>query len=408
MDLYFEMNSGIAGDMTIAALLDLGASKEKLVKSIDSLGIGGYELVFNRKIKNGIDAYNFDVILENCDHKHVHKKESHDKESNHHHSHSHEHRHLKDIEELINKAEITDNAKENALGIFDIIADAEAKAHGIDKNDVHFHEVGAMDSIIDIIGTAVLLDDLDVENIYFSNLSEGYGYQNCAHGQMPIPVPAVVNILAGSGINIKLLDEEGEHVTPTGAAIVRYFDKGENLDSFKIKRIGLGAGNRDFDKYTNILRIMEIETGKKKTLELLETNIDDSTGEILGFLMDECMNYALDVFYTPIFMKKNRPAYKLSVICDLDSEKNIEDIIFKHSTSIGIRKIPIKRDILDRKVKILTYDGVDYKYKIVDDKGERYVYPEFESAKELSKVMNIGLKTSFDLLKKLYYERENL
>lgn len=264
MDLYFEMNSGIAGDMTIAALLDLGASKEKLVKSIDSLGIGGYELVFNRKIKNGIDAYNFDVILENCDHKHVHKKESHDKESNHHHSHSHEHRHLKDIEELINKAEITDNAKENALGIFDIIADAEAKAHGIDKNDVHFHEVGAMDSIIDIIGTAVLLDDLDVENIYFSNLSEGYGYQNCAHGQMPIPVPAVVNILAGSGINIKLLDEEGEHVTPTGAAIVRYFDKGENLDSFKIKRIGLGAGNRDFDKYTNILRIMEIETGKKK------------------------------------------------------------------------------------------------------------------------------------------------
>ncbi|WP_209814049.1 nickel insertion protein [Anaerococcus nagyae] len=141
---------------------------------------------------------------------------------------------------------------------------------------------------------------------------------------------------------------------------------------------------------------------------MLETNIDDSTGEILGFLMDECMNYALDVFYTPIFMKKNRPAYKLSVICDLDSEKNIEDIIFKHSTSIGIRKIPIKRDILDRKVKILTYDGVDYKYKIVDDKGERYVYPEFESAKELSKVMNVGLKTSFDLLKKLYYERENL
>lgn len=273
MDLYFEMNSGIAGDMTIAALLDLGASKEKLIKAIESLGIDGYELVFNRKDKNNIDAYNFDVILKNHSHKHDH---SHDKkidgkDSDHSHSHSHshkhghhDHRHLKDVNELINKADISEKAKESALGIFNIIAEAEAKAHGIDKSEVHFHEVGAVDSIIDIIGTSVLLDDLGVEDIYFSDLSEGYGYQKCDHGQMPIPVPAVVNILAGSDINVKLLDEEGEHVTPTGAAIVRYFDKGEKLESFKMKSIGLGAGNRDFGKYTNILRVMEVETSKKK------------------------------------------------------------------------------------------------------------------------------------------------
>ena len=277
MDLYFEMNSGIAGDMTIAALLDLGASKERLVKAIDSLDIDRYELVFNRKNKNGIDAYNFDVILdsEKHEHSHSHGKDRHhshniEDESSKNHSHSHHHhdghvhRHLKEVTELIDKADISQRAKDNALGIFDIIADAEAKAHGIDKSEVHFHEVGAVDSIIDIIGTSVLLDDLDVGNIYFSDLNEGYGYQNCAHGQMPIPVPAVINILAGSDINIKLLDESGEHVTPTGAAIVRYFDKGNKLDSFKIKNIGLGAGNRDFDKYTNILRVMEIESGKKK------------------------------------------------------------------------------------------------------------------------------------------------
>lgn len=281
MDLYFEMNSGIAGDMTIAALLDLGASKEKLVKAIDSLGIDGYELVFNRKIKNGIDAYNFDVILEN-DKKESHKYDhhhSHDHHNDHQHSHEHKdeesnththhhgdhvHRHLKEVTDLINNSDVSDKAKENALGIFNIIADAEAKAHGIDKNEVHFHEVGAIDSIIDILGTAVLLDDLGVENIYFSDLSEGYGYQYCAHGQMPVPVPAVLNILAGSNIKLRLLDEEGEHVTPTGAAIVRYFDKGESLDSFKIKKIGLGAGNREFGKYTNILRVMEISTDKKK------------------------------------------------------------------------------------------------------------------------------------------------
>lgn len=288
MDLYFEMNSGIAGDMTIAALLDLGASKEKLVKAIESLGIDGYELVFDRKIKNNIDANNFDVILTNEDHHHDHghegeetKNDSHNHEHSHDHTHEHVdengntythshgedhhgHRHLKEITELINKADISEKAKKDALGIFDIIADAEAKAHGIEKSAVHFHEVGAVDSIIDIIGTAVLIDDLGAENIYFSDLSEGYGYQYSSHGQMPIPVPAVINILAGSDVTLKLLDEEGEHVTPTGAAIVRYYDKGEKIDSFKVKNIGLGAGNKDFAKYTNILRVMEIETSKKK------------------------------------------------------------------------------------------------------------------------------------------------
>ena len=278
MDLYFEMNSGIAGDMTIAALLDLGASKEKLVKAIESMGIDGYELVFDRKIKNNIDANNFDVILSNHDHDHHH---DHDHDHNHDHSHEHVdengntythshsddhhgHRHLKEITDLINKADISQRAKKDALGIFEIIADAEAKAHGIEKSAVHFHEVGAVDSIIDIIGTAVLIDDLGVENIYFSDLSEGYGYQYSSHGQMPIPVPAVINILAGSDINLKLLDEEGEHVTPTGAAIVRYYDNGEKINSFKVKNVGLGAGNKDFAKYTNILRVMEIESSKKK------------------------------------------------------------------------------------------------------------------------------------------------
>lgn len=288
MDLYFEMNSGIAGDMTIAALLDLGASKEKLVKAIESLGIDDYELVFDRKIKNNIDANNFDVILTNEDHHHDHghegeeaENDSHDHEHSHDHTHEHVdengntythshgedhhgHRHLKEITELINKADISEKAKKDALGIFDIIADAEAKAHGIEKSAVHFHEVGAVDSIIDIIGTAVLIDDLGAENIYFSDLSEGYGYQYSSHGQMPIPVPAVINILAGSDVTLKLLDEEGEHVTPTGAAIVRYYDMGEKIDSFKVKNVGLGAGNKDFAKYTNILRVMEIETSKKK------------------------------------------------------------------------------------------------------------------------------------------------
>lgn len=279
MDLYFEMYSGIAGDMTIGALLDLGASKEKLIEGIKSLGLTGYDLVFERVKKNGIDSYNFDVILAGHDHDHNHHDHEHCHEHTHEdgHTHSHEHchdhdhdhhhdhvhRNLTDIEEIINSSDLNDNIKKNALGIFDIIGDAEAMAHGIDKSEVHFHEVGAIDSIIDIVGTCICLDDLGVENIYFSDLYEGFGYQMCAHGPMPIPVPAVANILADSKINLNFIGEEGEHITPTGAAIVKYFYK-KAPESFKIKKIGLGAGNKDFEKSTNILRVIQIETGKKK------------------------------------------------------------------------------------------------------------------------------------------------
>ena len=273
MDLYFEMYSGIAGDMTIAALLDLGASKDKLVEGINSLGLDGFELLFERANKNEIDAYNFDVILQghehhhhhhhDHDHHHEHSHHSHEGSHDHEHNHDHVHRNLEAITKIINSSYLNDNIKKNALGIFDIIGDAEAKAHGIDKSEVHFHEVGAIDSIIDIVGTCILLDDLGVENIYFSDLFEGHGYQMCAHGPMPIPVPAVANILSDSEITLNFIGEEGEHITPTGAAIVKYFYN-KAPESFKIKKIGLGAGNKDFEKTTNILRVMEIETGKKK------------------------------------------------------------------------------------------------------------------------------------------------
>ena len=287
MDLYFEMYSGIAGDMTIGALLDLGASKEKLIEGIKSLNLTGYELVFDRVKKNGIDAYNFDVILEdhdhhhdhhhehnhnhedhqehnhNHDHHHEHSHEDHGHEHNHYHHHDHVHRNIESITEIINSSPLNDTIKKNALGVFGIIADAEAKAHGIAKSEVHFHEVGAIDSIIDIVGTCILLDDLGVENIYFSDLYEGCGYQMCAHGPMPIPVPAVANILADSDINLNFIGEEGEHITPTGAAIVKYFHNNPPKN-FKIKKIGLGAGNKDFEKSTNILRAIEIDQGKKK------------------------------------------------------------------------------------------------------------------------------------------------
>ncbi|WP_105301468.1 nickel pincer cofactor biosynthesis protein LarC [Anaerococcus marasmi] len=429
MDLYFEMYSGIAGDMTIGALLDLGASKEKLIEAIDSLGIDGYKLVFDRSLKNGIDAYNFDVILENDnhgenhDHSHEghdhHKHEDHDHDhshdhhhhhdhdhDHHHHSHSHVHRNISDIEKIIKGSDVlSEKVKKDALGVFDIIGEAEAKAHGIDKNEVHFHEVGAIDSIIDIVGVTVLLEDLGVENIYFSKLFEGCGMQKCAHGYMPIPVPAVANILKDSNISLNIIDDYGEHVTPTGAAIVKYFSTGEDIKEFAIKKIGLGAGNKDFEKSTNVLRVMEIENPKKKSLILAETNIDDTTGEVLGFVMDKLMEVARDSFYTPIFMKKNRPAYKLSVLCDKERIEEVEDIIFSNTTSIGIRKIEVDRSILDRQMISIEYKGLKLFFKKVYHKDSSYIYPEYQSAKDLAEKENISIKKAFEKMRLIYGEK---
>lgn len=418
MDLYFEMYSGIAGDMTIGALLDLGASKEVLEEAIGALGIDGYRLVFDRVKKNGIDAYNFDVILEGEDHEHSHQhhhhhdhehshEDHHDHEHihdhHHDHHHNHVHRNIKDIENIINSASLSDRVKTDALGIFDIIAEAESKAHGIAKDEVHFHEIGAVDSIIDIVGTCVLLEDLGVENIYFSKLYEGVGLQKCAHGYMPVPVPAVANILRDSDLSLSIIDEYGEHITPTGMALVKYFNKGDTLGEFSIGRIGLGAGNKDFEKSTNILRVMEVK-GKKKSLILAETNIDDSSGELLGYLMDKLMDYARDVYYTPIYMKKNRPAYKLSVLCDRENLETIEDIIFENSTSIGIRKFEVSRDILERDFVNIDYKDISLTYKRVFHKDKTYVYPEYQSALDLAKTDNISIKEAFKKLDKIYGE----
>lgn len=264
MDLYFEMYSGIAGDMTIGALLDLGASKEKLTAALKSIDFGEYDLVFDRVKKNGLDAYNFDVKLHHHDHDHEHEHEHHKDHDEEHHHHHHEHRNLKAVEKIIDSGDFSEKVKKDAKGIFEIIAKAESKAHGVSVDEVFFHEVGAVDSIIDVIGTCVLLEDLNPDHIYFSEIYEARGYQECAHGFMPLPVPAVANIIADSNLTLNIIDDYGERTTPTGAAIVAYFTDGEINSPFKIKKIGVGAGNSDFEKSTNILRVMEIESKKKQ------------------------------------------------------------------------------------------------------------------------------------------------
>lgn len=265
--LYLECYSGISGDMTVAALLDLGADQQVLLEGLESLNLPGYQLKIGRVKKNGIDACDFDVILDEPEHDHEHHHDHdhehhhdhdhehhHDHDHEHHHHHDHVHRNIGDIFAIIDQSKISDRAKQTAKDIFRIIAAAESKAHGIAEDQVHFHEVGAVDSIVDIVSAAICLDNLDITEAVVSDLYEGCGYVHCQHGLMPVPVPAVVNIAADNALRLRLTQTRGEMITPTGAAIAAYLSKGGKLpESFVIEKIGLGAGKKDFAT-ANILR----------------------------------------------------------------------------------------------------------------------------------------------------------
>lgn len=300
--LYLDCASGISGDMTVGALLDLGASREKLVRALDSLGVSGYHLHFGRTKKCGIDAYDFDVHLEEEEHHHDHEhshdehnhshdehdhshdeydhehhhdhEHTHDHEHHHAHEHTHEHEHshdhahthdhmhphvhrnIHDIFEIIDRLDASDRVKNLARRMFEIVAGAESKAHGIPVSEVHFHEVGAIDSIVDVISAAFCLEDLGIHRVVVSPLSEGHGFARCQHGLMPVPVPATANIAAAQGLELTLRDVEGEMVTPTGAAIAAAFRTEAALPKkYQIEKIGIGAGNKDF-AHANILRAM--------------------------------------------------------------------------------------------------------------------------------------------------------
>lgn len=455
--LYLECYSGISGDMTVGALLDLGASRKVLEDALQSLGVEGYHLHFGRKLKCGIDAYDFDVHLEDeaesghdhdhghHDHKHDHDHDhKHDHHHDHHdhdhtHSHPHIHRNIHDIFSIIDRMNAVEPVKELAKKMFHIVAEAESKAHGLPIEEVHFHEVGAVDSIVDIISVAVCLHDLGITNVAVSSLAEGKGYVRCQHGVMPVPVPATANIAAAHGLELKLTDNDGEMVTPTGAAIAAALRTEDELpEHYVIEKIGVGAGNKEF-KNANILRAMLIrpmeahtcqpeknkqdtgenkqDTGENKQntekneqnteekLWILETNMDDCTGEALGFVMECLMEEgARDVWYTPAYMKKNRPAYVLRILCTDDKREVMEAAVFAHTTTIGIRRWPVERTVLEREVRRVEtrYGAADV--KVSRNAGVEYFYPEYESVRRICREQGLAFTEVYHALKEDAHE----
>ena len=423
--LYLECNSGISGDMTVGALLDLGADRQVLENALESLGVDGYHLHFGRKVVCGLDAFDFDVHLEadghghshehthrqedayervdSCGHLEVHEhchghKHEHSHEHEDGHSHSHTHRNLHDIYHIIDHLDSNERVKEMARTMFSIVAEAESKAHGLPVEQVHFHEVGAIDSIVDIISVAVCMDNLGVEDVVVSALSEGHGHVRCQHGVLPVPVPATANIASSYGLKLHFTDNDGEMVTPTGAAIAAALRTKDRLpSSCRLLKVGMGAGNKVF-KQANVLRAMLLETSQEedRTMWVLETNLDDCTGEMLGLTMEMLLDAgAADVWYTPIHMKKNRPAYMMSVLCRESSIEAMEEIILTQTTTIGIRRYPTERTVLERsEIQVETsYGPADV--KVCAYKGRKFFYPEYESIRRICMEQGADFQTAY-------------
>lgn len=419
--LYLECSSGISGDMTVAALLDLGADRKFLEKSLSSLQIGGFQTEVTRVKKSGLDACDFRVILDE-----EHENYDHDMEylhghhkiygEHHHHEHHHQHRGILEIRKIILESEMTDRAKEIAVSVFEILAEAEAKAHGTAREEVHFHEVGAVDSIVDIAAAAVCLDELDITDVIVTKLYEGTGTVRCQHGVIPIPVPAVVNIVQEKGLSLQITDVEGELVTPTGAAIAAAIKTSDHLpEEFAIEKIGIGAGKRQY-ACPGILRAMLIrEKRTEKSTQILEqdriwkleTNVDDCTGEELGNVMRLLFEAgARDVYYTPVYMKKNRPAYELSVICEENRIPFMEDIIFEETTTIGIRRNYMNRTILKREISSVCIDGFQAKIKICTlPNGQTRCYPEYDSVTAFAEKKHISYRDAWEKIRD-YWKKE--
>lgn len=467
--LYLECENGISGDMTVAALLDLGASREKLDAALASLFVQGFQTRISRVNKAGLDCCDFAVLLdaahENHDHNMaylhgnhvegahaapVHEHEEHTEESiGHHfhvgkhaaghvhahsgeadlddvracecghesahahaHAHEHEHRGFSEIERIISAAAMTQGAKDVALRTFDILAEAEAKAHGAPKDKVHFHEVGAVDSIVDIVAAAVCFDSLGVCDVVVTHLVEGCGTVRCQHGVLPVPVPAVVNIASAAHIPLAITNCQGELVTPTGAAFAAAVRTRDALpERFSVERVGLGAGKRSYAR-PSIVRAMLIEElpsavpcdgmdslasngvgqAALPVVWKLETEVDDCPGEALGFTLERLFAAgAREAHYAPVFMKKNRPGWQIQVLCSESDIAALEQVLFEDTTTIGIRRTPMQRTVLPREiVTALTPQGEVRGKRVVLPNGAVRTYPEYEDVARIAREQGVA------------------
>lgn len=369
---YFDCFAGISGDMTLGALVDAGLSFAALESELDKLSVREFTLSQRRVEKHGIAGTKIDVNARE----------------------GHVHRHLKDVLEIINSSAISASAKEKAARVFQKLAEAEAKIHGTTIEAVHFHEVGAVDAIVDVVGAIIGLELLEIEAIYASKFRFGSGHTRGAHGAMPVPVPAVVEMT--KGFPAERTDIPYELVTPTGAALLTALASniGETIQ-LRTESTGYGAGTRDVEQVPNLLRVEIgelVADPRTDTPVLLETNIDDMTPEIYGYLIDRLLEAgARDAFLTPVIMKKGRPGIQLTVLADPNKETELTELIFSETTTLGIRRLPVQRHILERRADTVQTPYGPIRVKIADIGGKQRITPEYDDCARIAREKQIPI-----------------
>ncbi len=375
---HFDCLSGISGNMTLGALLACGLPEETLLDGLRRLPVHGWHLHVESVLKKGIAATHVEV------------------EEHHHHEHGHDHTHphrgLGDILGIIGESTLNDRVKRMASAIFTRLGEAEAVVHGTTPDLVHFHEVGAIDAIVDIVGTAIGIDALGIEKIVASPLPLGCGWVTCAHGTFPVPAPAVAALV--QGVPLAETDVEAELVTPTGAAIITTLaERFGPLPAMTVARVGYGAGGRDLPR-PNVLRLFLGETAEAAPAEIvgLETNLDDVPAEVLGYLMERLLAAgALDVFYTAIQMKKNRPGVLVRVLCDPRDEAACTDLLFRETTTLGVRRQPYTRTTLPRETRTVETPYGPVRVKVSRWADIERAEPEYDDCRARAEAAGVPL-----------------
>jgi pyridinium-3,5-bisthiocarboxylic acid mononucleotide nickel chelatase len=373
--LYFDCFAGASGNMILGGLVSLGIDERELIEQIKLLNISDFDIEFAKVNRSGISAIHAKVVVE---------KET-------------KHRHFSDIEKIISDSLLSDKVKILAIQIFKRLAEAEAKVHGVEIEKIHFHEVGAMDAIIDIVGSCIGFEMLKIERFACSKIHVGSGFVNMSHGKFPVPPPAVVELL--KGMEIYSTEISGELCTPTGAAVISTLSTIYNvIPNVNIERNGYGAGTREYQDFPNVIRLMLGESDHRPLtidhLILIETNLDDTTPQVLGFVMEKAFELgALDCWFTAVQMKKNRPATMVSILCEAHNRQKLTELLYLETTTLGVRIRSVEREILERKiVKVSTQFGeIDVKIGVFDGK-EVNAMPEFEQLKRIATEQNISLK----------------
>ena len=387
--LYIECNMGAAGDMLLASLAELTGDVKACEDKLNSLGIPDVTYEFEKSVKCGIEGTHAHIAVHGVEedehmHEHAHEHEVHEHhhEHEHEHEHHHHHTHMSDIENIINGLNVSDKVKSDALAVYGLIAEAESKAHGKPVTDIHFHEVGTMDAVADIVGVWYLLEQIAPAKIVVSPLATGFGSVICAHGILPVPAPATASII--EGIPTYSGDVEGELLTPTGAALLKHFaDSFGTRPVMAIEKTGYGMGKKDFAK-ANMLRTFmgEADDESDKVVEM-KFNVDDMTGEEIGYATGVLMESgALDVFTTSVYMKKNRPGILFTILVKLEDKEKFAKLIFENTTTIGIRYNAIDRFRLARREeKVMTKYG-EVRVKVSEGFGVTKVKPEYDDVSE--------------------------